>query len=389
MGYEVMSTDPTVHWKEAALQDLVVFQRGFDITKAEQKEGDVPIISSSGVSSFHSEAKVAGPGVIIGRKGSLGTIHFSDVDYWPHDTTLWSKHFKGNSPRFVYYFLHMLHLERFDVGSSNPTLNRNHIHGLKIRIPPVEVQKEIADLLSTYDVLIENNRRRIELLERSAYLLYREWFVYLRFPGHEHIRVADGVPEGWERKRIDEVAETVGGGTPKTKIAQYWEGGTITWFVPSDLTKNDCLVLLDSERKITEAGLRNSSAKMLPPETILMSSRASLGFFGLYDGPSCTNQGFISVIPNEPYTQMYLLHNLMYRKDEIEQRAGGTTYKEINKSTFRSMEIVMPPESLSREFQTFAYDVVRQVRLIKKQNQKLRKARDLLLPRLMRGDVTL
>jgi len=92
-------------WKPAILQDLVFFQRGFDITKAEQKPGNIPVVSSSGVNSYHSEAKVDGPGVVIGRKGSLGTVHYVDGPYWPHDTTLWSKDLKGNLPRFVYYFL--------------------------------------------------------------------------------------------------------------------------------------------------------------------------------------------------------------------------------------------------------------------------------------------
>lgn len=107
-------------WKPAVLQDLVFFQRGFDITKAEQKDGEVPVISSSGPSSWHNVAMVEGPGVVIGRKGSLGTVHFSESDYWPHDTTLWSKSLNGNNPRFVYYALKCLGLERFNVGGAKP-----------------------------------------------------------------------------------------------------------------------------------------------------------------------------------------------------------------------------------------------------------------------------
>ncbi|MFO1422406.1 MAG: restriction endonuclease subunit S [Candidatus Competibacteraceae bacterium] len=103
------------------------------------------------------------------------------IDYWPHDTTLWSKDLKENNPRFVYYFLHTLDFKRFDVGNSNPTLNRNHIHDIPIKIPPRPIQDSIASILSTYDDLIENNRRRMALLEESALtLLYREWFVRLR-----------------------------------------------------------------------------------------------------------------------------------------------------------------------------------------------------------------
>ncbi|HRR40860.1 MAG TPA: restriction endonuclease subunit S, partial [Syntrophales bacterium] len=176
-------------WKQAFLEDLVFLQRGFDITKDEQKPGNIPVVSSSGVNSYHSEAKAEGPGVVIGRKGSLGTVHYVEGPYWPHDTTLWSKDFRGNLPRYVFYFLHTLGLERYDVGNSNPTLNRNHIHRLKIQLPEYPIQERIVKILSAYDDLIENNRRRIQLLEQAARLLYREWFIHLRFPGYEHAKI--------------------------------------------------------------------------------------------------------------------------------------------------------------------------------------------------------
>ena len=131
-------------WKKATLEELAHFQRGFDISKAEQQPGSVPVVSSSGVTSYHSVAKVKGPGVTIGRKGTLGTVFYSPQDYWPHSTSLWVTDFKGNEPKFVYYFLKTLGLEQFDVGASNPTLNRNHIHGLQIKIPNIKIQQRIA-----------------------------------------------------------------------------------------------------------------------------------------------------------------------------------------------------------------------------------------------------
>ena len=146
---------------------------------------------------------------MIGRKGSLGTIHYTDGPYWPHDTTLWSRDLKHNHARYVYYFLHTLDLQRYDVGNSNPTLNRNHIHRLPIAIPKYPIQKQIAAILSDYDCLIENSRRQIRLLERAARLLYEEWFVRLRFPGHQRIRIIDEVPEGWERKSLGTVCKDV------------------------------------------------------------------------------------------------------------------------------------------------------------------------------------
>lgn len=145
------SAPSTRSWTKGQLQDLVLFQRGFDITKSEQTPGPYPVISSSGTTSYHSEYKARGPGVVIGRKGTLGAVHFTEDNYWPHDTTLWSKDLKGNNPRFVYYFLRTLDFRRFNVGNSNPTLNRNHIHDMPVLIPPRDVQDHIAAILGAYD----------------------------------------------------------------------------------------------------------------------------------------------------------------------------------------------------------------------------------------------
>ncbi|WP_198660272.1 restriction endonuclease subunit S [Acidithiobacillus ferrivorans] len=256
----------------------------------------------------------------------------------------------------------------------------------EVRLPVLDVQRRIASILSAYDDLIENNRRRIQLLEQAARLLYKEWFVHLRFPGHEHVKVKDGVPDGWEKKKIADICETVGGGTPSTKSSEYWYGD-ITWVVPSDITKNDCLALFDSERKITEKGLRESSAKMVPTETILMTSRASVGFFALMEYEVCTNQGFINIIPHVDEMRMYLLFNLMSRVEEIRSNAKGTTYPEISKGRFRDMAVVIPTAMLVNEFSGFASDIINQVRILKKSTLKLERSRDLLLPRLMNGEV--
>ena len=267
------------------------------------------------------------------------------------------------------------------------SLNQDVIKRIPVSLPDIDVQNKIADILSRYDEAIANNRRRIELLERSSRLLYREWFVHLRYPGHEHGAIgSDGIPEGWKKKKIENVCETVGGGTPSTKNPDYWDGD-ITWVVPTDITRNNCLALLNSERKITEKGLKESSAKMLPPETILMTSRASVGFFALVDREVCTNQGFISIVPYQTRLQMYLLHNLMYRVEEIRSHAGGTTYAEISKTRFRNLDIVIPSKLLLEQFQEQAHKIFQQVQLLQKQNQKLQAARDLLLPRLMNGEI--
>ncbi len=178
-------------WREVALGEVLTLQRGFDITKKMQRPGSVPVVSSSGIGSFHDEPRVEGPGVVVGRKGSLGTTFFLETPFWPHDTTLWVKDFKGNDPYFCYLALKTLHLADFDAGSSNPTLNRNHAHLLSIAVPRFGTQRRIAAVLSSLHRLIEINKRRIELLEDLARSLYREWFVRLRFPGHERVETVE------------------------------------------------------------------------------------------------------------------------------------------------------------------------------------------------------
>ena len=224
------------------------------------------------------------------------------------------------------------------------------------------------------------------MLERAARELYREWFVRLQFPGHEHAKMEDDVPKGWKRMKTSDVCDITGGGTPSTKIASYW-GGDVTWVIPTDVTKNDCLVLIDSARKITEKGLRESSAKLVPPETILMTSRASVGFFALIDREVCTNQGFINVIPHDEEMRMYLLFNLMSRVSEIRSNAKGSTYLEISKGRFRDMGIAVPAKPLVVEFARIASGIISQERCLKRLSLGLSQARDLLLPRLMSGEI--
>lgn len=159
--------------------EQITLQRGFDITKKEQEEGIVPVVSSGGVSSYHSVAKVSGPGVILGRKGTLGSVFFIEEDYWPHDTTLWVKDFKGNNPSFVYYFFKNIskQLKSMDVGAANPALNRNHIHPLEITWPHNDIQEHISKILSSLDRKIKNNNKINQTLEQMAQALFKSWFV--------------------------------------------------------------------------------------------------------------------------------------------------------------------------------------------------------------------
>jgi type I restriction enzyme S subunit len=152
-------------WVETTVGDQLTLQRGFDITKSQQGEGDVPVVSSGGIKSFHETSMAMAPGVVIGRKGTLGKCFFIDRDYWPHDTTLWVKDFKGNAPRFVYYLLLGLGVKHLDTGTANPALNRNQVHPIKISWPPAVSKQQ--ELIQRFDSLSEETQRLESLFQQK------------------------------------------------------------------------------------------------------------------------------------------------------------------------------------------------------------------------------
>ena len=278
-------------------------------------------------------------------------------------------------------------LKTISSGSTTKFLTIRMLHDLEIPLPNISTQYRITDILSAYDDLIENDQKQIKLLEEAAQRLYKEWFVDLRFPGYEHTKIVDGVPEGWNVFHISDICDTIGGGTPSTKVKEYYQNGSIPWVTPTDITKNDSLVLLDTATKITNEGLNHSSAKIVPPGTILMTSRASVGFFAICDFPDCTNQGFISCVSYQHNMQMYLLYNLLHRVDEIRRKAGGSTYLEISKKTFREFKIIVPDITVLTLFQASAEKSIEQMRILSKQIIKLKQARNRLLPKLISGEI--
>lgn len=178
------------------LENYFTLQRGHDLPSQNRKNGEVPVISSSGITGYHSKAKVKGPGVITGRYGTLGKVFYEENDYWPLNTTLYVKNFKGNNPKFIYYFLKALNFDHLSSASAVPGLDRNVLHGLKIEIPKISTQNKIVSILSTYDELIDNNNQRIALLEEMAEEIYKEWFIRFRFPGHETAHFMMGFLKG-------------------------------------------------------------------------------------------------------------------------------------------------------------------------------------------------
>ena len=279
-------------------------------------------------------------------------------------------------------------------GATVAHLNMRDIRNLELPfLPDLATQRKIAGILSAYDDLIENNQRRIKILEEMAQSLYREWFVHFRFPGHESARFTASplgqIPEGWEVKKVGDAFEIQGGGTPSTANEEYWLDGDIQWYSPRDLTAESTMFIEKSAVQINELGLKKSSAKMFPAYSVMLTSRATIGAIAINTVPSCTNQGFITCLPNAE-VPLYFLHQWL--KANVETfilHASGSTFKEISKGVFKGLDFLRPASSVVQRYEQAVSPIADQLLNLQRRNQTLRRTRDLLLPKLLSGDQNL
>lgn len=395
-------------WLQGKLGDFVTLQRGFDLPEYERRTGSVPVVTSAGISGTHDEAKVHGPGVVMGRYGTLGQIYYIQQDYWPHNTSLYVKDFKGNHPKFFYYFLRTVNYESHNDKSSVPGLNRNHLHLVDVTIPLLPTQRAIARILGALDDKIELNRRQNATLESLARAIFKSWFVDFdpvraraegRAPAAMNAATAalfpdgfeeiDGrkVPRGWQVKSIGDVTRVVGGSTPSTQEPAFWEGGIHHWATPKDLSSLSAAPLLDTERRITDAGLSQISSGLLPKGTVLLSSRAPIGYTVIAEIPVSINQGFIAMICDQHLPNHYVLWWTRANLEEIKGRANGTTFLEISKANFRPMQVIVPSKPILNAFESIIEPLYQKVRANLQQSRTLAALRDTLLPKLLSGEI--
>lgn len=272
-------------------------------------------------------------------------------------------------------------------GATMTSLNQDIIKRIEFPAPPLPTQNRIAALLSAYDELIENNRRRIELLEEMARQLYREWFVRMRFPGWRETKMAKGTPEGWVKTTVEKAFKIIGGGTPSKKEKSFWHDGDINWYTPSDITSSKRIFFDSSSLKCTELGMQSSSAKIFPAYSVMITSRATIGAIGINTTKACTNQGFITCIPNKNIPYTYLFFWAQYHKNYFLQLASGATFAEIPKTVFRKIQLLIPPLDIMNDFHAKEDSILKLIEILERKNTLLRQTRDLLLPRLISGQL--
>ena len=369
-------------WHMCRLGDVVTLKRGHDLPDSRRQDGDVPVVSSSGITGHHNEAKAKAPGVISGRYGTLGEVFYLDEDYWPLNTSLYVADFKGSHPRFVAYFLQSVLRNYQSDKAAVPGVNRNVLHELRVRCPDVKLQERIVDILSAYDDLIENNRRRMALLEEAARQLYREWFVRLRFPGHEHVRIRNGVPEGWQKRWLSDVARV----NEETLPGSY--DGEIEYIDISSVTPASINVTTLYDFKDAPSRAR----RVVKHGDIIWSCvRPNRKSYSVIWQPApnlIASTGFAVITPTALPTA-FLLQATTTESfvGYLENHARGAAYPAVLASDFERAEILVPNATLVRDFNEQTEPLLWQANNLHLQNDELRAARDLLLLRLMNGEI--
>ena len=368
-------------WHDCRLGDVLTLKRGHDLPESQRQDGDVPVVSSSGVTGTHNESKAKAPGIVTGRYGTLGEVFYVQEDYWPLNTALYVTDFKGNHPRFLAYFLRNALRNYQSDKAAVPGVNRNVLHELKVQCPDLRAQERIADILSAYDDLIENNRRRMALLEEAARQLNREWFVRLRFPGHEHTRIINGVPEGWQKVPASEAIDI----NPPTSLSdesEHW------WVEMADLATNS-MVINNVTRREGRSGSKFRNGDTLFARITPCLENGKTGFVDFMDnGEAGRGSTEFIVLRSKQLTPEFvycLARTYMFRENAIKSMVGSSGRQRVQESCFEKLLVFVPSSTLLRMFTDYVRPIFSETQVLHGMNQNLRAARDLVLPRLMSG----
>ncbi|UJA20477.1 restriction endonuclease subunit S [Thermoleophilia bacterium SCSIO 60948] len=368
-------------WIELPLGDVVTLQRGFDLPKRKRQSGPYPVVSSAGITGRHAEFKARPPGVVIGRYGSLGEVHLIRDPYWPLNTSLWVRDFKGNDERFIAYMLRTVAIDGSSA-SAVPGVNRNHLHRLRVRLPARSVQRRVAALLSAFDELIEINVRRIELLERLARSLYREWFVRFRFPGRRSDSTG-AVPSHWQSVALREVASV-----NPLKVSKADLPEPVRYLDISSVGVGQ----LDDPTVMPAADAPGRARRLVcDGDTIWSTVRPNRRAHGLVHNPdpgTVVSTGLAVLSPRRvPSAYLYLCTDSPEFAGYLVSRATGAAYPAVRPRDFEQAQVLLPDEELLARFAASVDPLLRGASALLATNRQLAETRDLLVPRLVTGRI--
>lgn len=301
---------------------------------------------------------------------------------------------------FMYYAIkNIIRIVKNNVhGSVFDTVTKNTFDNLYINLPPIATQNKIAAILSSLDNKIENNRKTAEKLEEITQAIFKRWFVDFNFPDENGLPYKDSggvmvesemgeIPEGWKIGKLQDIGNIIGGSTPSRKKKEYYEKGNIPWITPKDLSGYNYMYINEGQEKITEEAYNSCSTKLIPTNSILYSSRAPIGYIAINSNDVCTNQGFKSIVPTNGYTTEYLYFLMKYLTPEIINQAGGSTFKEISGTVLKNKEIVISNIEICDSYTGNVNVLFKYIDSIEKETKILKLEREILLPKLMNGEL--
>jgi len=368
-------------WVEKKLGDVLQLQRGFDLPSSARRAGDVPIVSSSGVTGFHAEAAAKAPGVVTGRYGTLGAVFYLRQDYWPLNTSLFVKDFKGTVPRFAAYLLESLPLAHSEGAGAVPGINRNVLHALDVRVPGVATQSRIATVLGAIDDLIENNRRRIRVLSG---------LIMLHFD-----RVERASLTSLTRSTIKQLCGATGAVQTGPFGSQLHESDYASEGVPVIMPKDifDGRVDDSTIARVDASHVERLERHRLSAGDIVYGRRGAIGRralvrpgnVGWLCGTGCLRITLDRAIASPAFVHTYLGKQSVISM--IAARAVGSTMPNLNTSILQGLELDLPTVAIQREFEATVVPLDTLIETLHLRNATLRRLRDLLLPKLLSGEV--
>lgn len=372
-------------WRDSSLGEVLTLQRGFDLPSRERREGTVPVVSSSGITGYHDVARIPGPGVVTGRYGTLGEVHFIREGFWPLNTSLFVVDFKGNDPRFCAYLLESLEFASQNAAGAVPGVNRNHLHSMSVRLPDVATQRRVAAVLAAYEDLMENSESRLRTLERMAGSLFLSWF-----------------PESKLRPTSSVGHETV----PLSELCSFQRGRSYrsTELVEAGGTPFVNLKCVDRDGGFRRSGLKRFSADVKPahlaaPGDIFVAvtdmtqdrrivARAARAPSDL-PGGSVFSMDLVKVVPKYEHDADFLYGLLRYSgfAAEVKLFANGANVLHLSPERILDYRIAVPSAEERRRFSNNVSTWWSLADALTARSEVLRATRDLLLPRLLSGEL--
>jgi type I restriction enzyme S subunit len=378
-----------LRWHQLKWGDIATLEYGKGLRGYQEAIAKYPVYGTNGLIGWHDSALCKKPGIIIGRKGAYRGVHLSKTPFFVIDTAFYLNLLSDNVDLiWAYYHLINFDINKIDSGSAIPSTSREAFYQIPVSLPPLTTQRKISAILSAYDDLIENNTRRIAILEEMAQALYREWFVHFRFPGYEKKSMVESVlgmiPEGWEVVSFTQIVDVLSGGTPKTTISEYWNG-EIPFFTPKDASVS--FYVTETERSITERGLKSCSSRLYPKDSVFITARGTVGKVVLNSMNMAMSQSSYALRGRDELDQFFTFLLTRNCIDQLRQNSHGAVFDTIIVDTFVRLKVVKPPTVMVKRFSSKVEPIFGEILNLFSKNVNLRRTRDLLLPKLISGEV--